>query len=204
MITTPLRRVSSIALATGAVTAVTVANRSGALRTESVAATARSVGDGKLWLLFTSAFLADRPAVPSIAGFALVGVAAVWVLGTRATCMAAVLGHVGSALAVYAAVDLAVTLHRTGAAEASTIQDFGTSAVIAAWIGALTAAGWRRHVRPGERLLVAAAACGCGLVGWLFRPDLTVLDTEHLVAFAVGAALVAGTRPHARLPQVAT
>ena len=199
-----LRRVSSVALVTGAVTAVTVANRGGALQTESLAATARSVGDGKLWLLATSALLADRPAVPSIVGFTLVGVLSVWVLGSRAAWTAAALGHVGSALAVYAAVDLAVALHRAGAAEASTLPDFGTSAVIAAWIGALTARGWQRHAGARERTLMAAGACGCGLIGWLFRPDLTVLDTEHLVAFAVGAALVAGATRRSRLPQVAT
>jgi len=171
------------------------------LPTDSLAATARSVGDGRVWLLATSAFLADRPAVPSVVGFALVGVFSVWILGTRATWTAAALGHLGSALAVYAAIDLAVAFHHTGAATASTLPDFGTSAVIAAWIGALSAHGWRRHTGARERALIAAGACCCGLIGWLFRPDLTVLDTEHLAAFAVGAVLVAGATRRSRPPQ---
>jgi hypothetical protein len=199
---TGLRRVSSVALVSGAVTAVTVATRTGAVGTQTLAATARSVGDGRLWLLATSAFVADRPAVPSIAGLALVGVVAVCLLGGRTAWTAAALGHLGSALFVYAALDLAVALHRPGAERASTLPDFGTSAVIASWVGALAAYGWQRREGMRARAMIAAGACACGLIGWLLRPDLTVLDTEHLVAFAVGAALVAGATRRTRLPQV--
>ena len=42
----------------------------------------------------------------------------------------------------------------------------------------------------GEGLAARAASVGlcltAGLIGWLFRPDLTVLDTEHVVALAFG------------------
>jgi hypothetical protein len=43
----------------------------------------------------------------------------------------------------------------------------------------------------------------CAGVGLLFRPDLTCLDTEHVVAFAFGALLVSERVRHglARAPQ---
>ena len=73
--------------------------------------------------------------------------------------------------------------------------DYGTSAVIAAWIGLIACTLWRRgHAGAGVVLCVVSA-----LVGWFFRPDLDVLDTEHLVALAVGAAIAA---PWLRAPAV--
>jgi hypothetical protein len=85
--------------------------------------------------------------------------------GARILWTAAAAGHVLATLVVSGALDAAgVTVSR---------PDNGTSAIIAAWIGG-----------------AAAAAIGLclvsALVGWLLRPDLDILDTEHAVALAVG------------------
>ena len=65
--------------------------------------------------------------------------------------------------------------------------DYGTSAIIAAWIGVVAYAVWRR----GSGAAALALCVVSGLIGWLFRPDLDVLDTEHIVALAIGIALAA-------------
>jgi hypothetical protein len=149
------------------------------LAVADLAATPRAIEDGRVWLLATSAFVADRPQVPSILGFVIVGLAALVGAGPRVLWAAAAAGHVVATLVVYAALDLA--------AYSVTQPDYGTSAVIAAWIGVVAYHVYRR--RSG-----AAAAAICivaGLVGLLLRPNLDVLDTEHVVALAFGAATAA-------------
>jgi hypothetical protein len=177
----------SVALATAAVSIVTVLNRFGPLPLRDVAATERAVGEGRAWLLVTSAFVADRPAVPSIAGLAIVGLAVLAFYGVRLLVAAAALGHVGGTVAVYAALALAHAADHRLATHALGSADYGTSAIIAAWIGVIAYAVWRR----GSGVAALALCVLSGLVGWLFRPDLDVLDTEHIVALGIGIALAA-------------
>ena len=136
----------------------------------ALAASPESVGDGRVWLLATSALVADRPAVASITGFALLGLAALVLCETRVVWTAAVAGHLCSAVIVYGAISYA-----------SNTLDYGTSAIIASWIGLVAAGLWSR-TRTGAVALCVAAA----LLGWYFKGTLTVLDTEHAVAFALG------------------
>lgn len=170
---------AGLPLATAAVAVVTGLNRFGVIPLRDLAASPEKVGDGHWWLLLTSAFVADRPVLPSIAGFAVVG-AAVWLAyGGRVLWAGAIGGHVVATLAVYAALDVAgVTVTRA---------DFGTSAVIAAWIGSL--ACWL-YARGSGRLAVALCLAAA-VVGWLLRPDLDLLDTEHAVALPIGVAVAA-------------
>ncbi len=172
-----------------AVSVVTVLNRLGAVSLRDLASTPQGVADGREWQLLTSAFVADRPAVPSVVGFTIVGLAALALAGARIVWTAAVAGHVLATVVVYAALDAAqVTVSR---------PDYGTSAIIAAWIGVIACCLWRRGAaRAAIGLCVVAA-----LVGWLFRPDLDILDTEHAVAFAVGIS-VAVWLPRLRLVQL--
>jgi len=164
---------------TAVITTVTVLSRVHVIPLNDVAASPRAIDDGRIWLLLTSAFVADRPAIPSIAGFVVVGLAALAIAGPRVAWTAAILGHVLSTIAVYAALDLA--------SYSVAIPDFGTSAMIAAWIGVIAF-----HVHRRGRGAAALALCvAAGLVGWLLRPDLDVLDTEHVVALALGAATAA-------------
>ena len=94
------------------------------------------MADGREWQLLTSAFVADRPAVPSVVGFTIVGLAALALAGARILWTAAVAGHVLATVVVYAALDAAqVTVSR---------PDYGTSAIIAAWIGVVACCLWRR------------------------------------------------------------
>ncbi|MDX6491816.1 MAG: hypothetical protein QOD43_2061 [Gaiellaceae bacterium] len=177
----------SVALATGAVSIVTVLNKFGPLPLRDLAASERAVGEGRVWLLVTSAFVADRPAVPSIAGLAIVGLAVLAFCGVRLLLATAALGHVGGTVAVYGGLALAHAADHGLATHAMGSADYGTSAIIAAWIGVIAYAVWRR----GSGVAALALCVLSGLVGWLFRPDLDVLDTEHLVALGIGIALAA-------------
>jgi hypothetical protein len=69
--------------------------------------------------------------------------------------------------------------------------------VIAAWIGALA---YRLHARGAGRFALALCLAAA-LVGWLFRPGLDLLDTEHAVALPIGVA-VAAWAPRLRLPEL--
>jgi hypothetical protein len=175
----------SVALATGAVSIVTVLNRFGPLPLRDLAASERAVGEGRAWLLVTSAFVADRPAVPSIAGLAIVGFAVLAFCGVRLLLATAALGHVGGTVVVYAGLALAHAADHGLGTHAMRSADYGTSAIIAAWIGVIAYSVWRR----GSGVAALALCVFCGLIGWLFRPDLDVLDTEHIVALGIGIAL---------------
>lgn len=140
-----------------------------------------------MWLLVTSAFVADRPAVPSIAGLAIVGIAVLAFYGVRLLVAAAALGHVGGTVAVYAGLALAHAADPRLATHVMGSADYGTSAIIAAWIGVIAYAVWRR----GSGVAALALCVLSGLIGWLFRPDLDILDTEHIVALGIGIALAA-------------
>jgi hypothetical protein len=171
----------TVLLGTGLISAVTAATREGLVPLRTLAATPGSVAEGRLWLLVTSAVVADRPALPSILGFAVVGLAAVLLCGSRVVWSAAAVGHLWSAAAVYAAVELAHERSVLG------YLDYGTSAIVAAWVGAIAFLLWR-----SRRRLAAVALClASALLGWYFEGTLTVLDTEHAVALALGAAVAA-------------
>lgn len=177
-----------------AVSAVTVLNRLGFVSLRTLASTPHGVANGREWQLLTSAFVADRPAVPSVVGFTIVGIAAVALAGARVLWTAAIAGHLLSTVVVYSVLDVAgVTVTR---------PDYGTSAIIAAWIGVIAFSLWRR----GAGFTAVGLCVVAALVGWLLRPGLDVLDTEHAVAFAIGisaAAWVPRLRPvQLRVPPV--
>jgi hypothetical protein len=182
-------RAGGVPLATAAVTLVTALNRLGVIPLHDLAGSPAAVAAGHEWLLVTSAFVADRPVLPSIAGFALVGIAVWLVSGARVLWLAAFGGQVLATVTVYAALDL------TG--ENVTRADFGTSAIIAAWIGALA---YRLHLH-GSRRLAFGLCIAAALVGWFLRPQLDLLDLEHAVALPIGIAISAGV-PRLRLPQL--
>ncbi len=177
--------VASVAGVTGAVLVVTALNRFGPVPLGHLAASERAVGEGRAWLLVSSAFVADRPAVPEIAGFALVGLAALALCSTRMVWVAAALAHVGGTVVVYAAIALARAADPSVAKGVVSRADYGTSAIIAAWIGVIAFNVWRRGSGAAALGLCIVSA----LVGWLFRPGFDVLDTEHAVALAVGIAV---------------
>jgi hypothetical protein len=182
-----------IVAATAVVGAGTAANRLAALPLSSVAATPRGVGEGRWWLLVTSGLLADTPWLPSLIGFAIVLAVALYVLSVREVATSAVLGQILSALIVYGVIGVARIVDPNAFSSSIDTQDFGGSALIAAWIGAIARVAWMRH--PGRRghLLVAAGCLVCLGVGLAFRPTITFLDGEHVVAFVIGIAAARGS-----------
>jgi len=180
---------AGVAAATLAVTAVTVLNGVGIIPLRDLAATPRAVADGNEWLLVTSAFVADRPVVPSIVGLAIVGFLTLALCGPRVLWTAAAAGHLLGTVVVYGVLD--------AASYAVKWPDYGTSAMIAAWIGVIVYHVWAR----GSGLTALGLCIVAALVGWLFRPDLDILDTEHAVALAAGIATAAWV-PRLRAPQV--
>jgi lambda repressor-like predicted transcriptional regulator len=174
--------------------AVTIATRAGWIRITDLAASPRAVSEGKLWLLLTSGVVADRPWLPSLLGFALVGFAALSVAQARVVVVAALAGHVLATLLVYGFLGASAAVDRGAFANLTGRPDAGLSAIIAAWIGVVSCVIWRRRRTRRAHLLNALGCIGCALIGFAFRPDVTALDTEHLVAFALGVA-VAGSWP---------
>jgi hypothetical protein len=172
----------------------TVANRAGWLGLSHLAASPRAVADGKIWLLFTSGVVADRPWLPSLLGFAIVGFAALLLARARVVAAAALAGHVLATLVVYGLLGAADAVDHGAFANLDSQPDIGLSAIIAAWIGVISCMLWRRY-RSGRAHASNVLACiGCALIGFAFRPDLNALDSEHIVAFAFGVA-VAGWWP---------
>jgi len=164
----------------------TAANRLDGVPLSSLAATPRAVGEGKFWLLLTSGLLADTPWLPSLLGFGVVLVGVLYVLPPRKVFVAAVAGQLGSTLLVYGLIGGARLVDGHAFASVVGLQDYGVSAMIAAWIGAVAGVAWGRH----SPLRIALGCLVCLGVGLAFRPTLTFLDSEHVVAFAIGVAVV--------------
>ena len=194
-----VRGVAAVLGTSGAISVVTAINRLHVLPTSSMASSPASFGSGRLWLLLTSAFLADRPAAASIAGFAVVGIAVCAVCGGRVAWVAAIGGHLGSAALVYGAILLARLAEPAAFQSVFTAPDFGTSAVIAAWIGALAYFLWAR----GAKLSAVGLCTVSGLVAWFFKSTLTALDVEHVLALGFGALAMRFAPTLPRLPSLA-
>jgi hypothetical protein len=175
--------------ATAVVSVTTAASEAGKISLGTLASSPRAVGQGRVWLLLSSALVADHPIGPSLLAFAGPGLAALAVCGWRVVWAAATLGHAGSAIAVYGAIAALRLLDPGDLAQVRSLYDYGTSAIIAAWIGAIAARGWRRRPALTARGTIVVFCVGSGLIGWLLRPQVTPLDSEHIVAFLIGVAI---------------
>jgi hypothetical protein len=185
--------------ATGAISVVTAVNRLDLLPLQLVASSPQSFADGRFWLLGTSVLVADRPAVASILGFAVVGLAAVALCGPRVSLVAGVSGHLLSAVLVYALILAARLDDPTAFHSVFSEADFGTSAVIAAWLGAVAYRLWIRRLQTLAVALVVVSA----LIGWLCKGNLTALDVEHAVALGCGILAARGIGAPALVPDFA-
>jgi hypothetical protein len=186
----PRRALIAASTATGLAAAVTAANRLGDVPTASLAATPQAVADGRVWLILSSGVVADRPTVPSLVGFWAVGLAMLLLASGRLACAVALAGQTLSALAVYAVIGIgrAVDAHTfTGIVRQA---DYGLSAMIAAWLGAIASVLWVRYPARSAHGAIALGSLGCAGIGLALKPSVTFLDSEHLLAFAIGAVLI--------------
>jgi hypothetical protein len=177
---------------------LTAAQRAGAIPLDGVAASPHKIAQGKFWLLLTSGLFADRPTVPSLLALALFGFVALAVCGSRVLWTSALIGHAGATLLVYYSIALVRISYPNAFHQVLGVQDIGLSAICAAWLGAIVAVVWRRaDPTPAKRLWIVLAVAAIGLIAWRVRPDLTVLDADHGIAFFIGVG-IAGAR--LRLP----
>src|SRR5262249_58683811 len=94
---------------------------------------------------FTSGVVADRPWLPSLLGFAIVGFAALSLARARVVFVAALAGHVLATLVVYGFLGVVDAVDHGAFANLDSQPDIGLSAIIAAWIGVISAMLWRRY-----------------------------------------------------------
>jgi hypothetical protein len=174
------------------VAAVTFATRAHELPITPFVASAAKVAAGKLWVLPASALVVDRPVLIGLAAFAALAVATLRFCGTRTFWLAAVVGHICSALAVDAIIGVVRLSDPQAFAPALVSPDFGVSAMQGAWVGALalTAWSWARGDRR-RRALVVAGVCAITVVAWWLHPSPSILTTEHGFAFLIGCCVVA-------------
>ena len=173
----------------GIVTALTLATRAHELPLAIFAASAAKIAAGEIWLLPVSALVVDQPVYVGLVTFGLLGFAALWICGTRVFWIAAVVGHIGSTLAVYAIIGTSRLTDPDVFATALTRQDLGVSAMQGAWVGAMAATAWH-WAGAAARVLVATGVCALTGLAWWLHPDPSILTTEHLFAFLIGCGVV--------------
>jgi hypothetical protein len=172
------------------VTSLTVASTRYPELASALAASPARVGHGRIWLLLTSGLLAERPFGPSIISFAFLASLTFVACGSRAVWFAAALGHVCSTLVAYVAIALAWTLNPNDLRGVISSHDYGVSAVSAAWLGAIAAAGWRTRGQTfAGRLTIVVSCVAVTLFAYTLHPGVTIFASEHVIAFAIGIAV---------------
>jgi hypothetical protein len=180
--------IASVVAVVGAVSVVTAGTIAGLVPLPALASTPRETAKGKVWLLLTSALVADRPIAAELLAFAGFATVVLFLVGPRILWWSAILGHVGSTLTVYGFVGGVRVFVPSAFASILSVEDYGMSAVIAAWIGVVAAVAWRRRRAALARLCVVTFCATSALIAEVLSPGVTVLDGEHLVAFTIGVA----------------
>jgi hypothetical protein len=187
-----LRAAALLALFLCVVTGLTVAAAAVPGVTGVLAASARDVLRGQIWRLLTSGLLAERPVAASLVSFSLLAILTVVLCGHRVLLLSAVAGNVGSALLAYLLIG-AVRVADSGALAAEwRARDYGVSAISAAWLGAIAATGWRARRSSTARAAVVLGCVAIGAFAYTLHPGITLLASEHVTAFAIGAVVAWG------------
>ncbi|HEY8028696.1 MAG TPA: hypothetical protein VIE38_04205 [Gaiellaceae bacterium] len=174
---------------------ITFATRAHELPLSPFVSSATRLASGRVWVLPASALIVDRPVLIGLVAFGMLAAATLRFCELRTFWLAAVVGHVGSTLFVYAIIGSTQLADREVFAAAAVRPDFGVSAIQGAWVGAITATAWSRAgTDRRNRILVAAGVCAVSGVGWWLHPDPSILTTEHLVAFFIGCVTVSWRR----------
>lgn len=205
-----LLRGSHAAAVAGFVGLVGVLTMAGASKPEvarALAASPARLARGHVWLLVSSGLLAERPVGVSVVSFVLLAVLTLGVCERRTFWWAAAFGHVGSTVVVYGVIGLARLSEPRAFSSVFWSHDYGVSAISAAWLGAIATVGWRvRGKNAVGRLAIALGCLAVGLFAYTAHPGLTIIASEHVLAFgfgiAVASALVDPVRARARLWQL--
>jgi hypothetical protein len=191
------------------ITALTLAQQAGVFSLSAIAASPEQIGDGDLWLVVSSGLVAQTPIALSLLSFGVAAILVQVLCGARTLWLSAAIGHSASTIVVYLMIAPVALADRDIVGKLLTQQDYGVSAIFAAWLGVVAARIW---LRPGagwpDQLGAIVLCLGAVAVAWLVRgePAPSVLDTEHLIAFAVGWSLAAArtrerVEPLASLPR---
>ncbi len=102
--------------------------------------------------------------------------------------LSAFFGQVIATLLVYVLVIVPVRIVVPGAFDSVVAApDYGVSAISAAWLGSVATVAWRRRGRSrAGKLSIALSCLAVGVFAYSERPDLSILSSEHLVAFILG------------------
>ncbi|MDO8188462.1 hypothetical protein Q5424_22735 [Conexibacter sp. JD483] len=162
---------------------------------------------GHVWRLLTSSLVVED-VLPYAQLLLLLLVSALVLLraGPLTWWLAAVLGHIGSALVAYAVMGVAVLLGSLSAEEATDNVDYGISCVFAALLGALALGAARRtRVRRAggtpapapyaSRRMDLVVLAGAAIAIFFFFVTIGWYGQEHLYAFAIGFAVAAWRAP---------
>jgi hypothetical protein len=169
------------------VSALTVLVRLHLVALSTVATSPRAVAEARVWSLVTSGLLVQSPLFWSLVSFALLGALTLRVCGAATLWTAAVAGHIGSTLSVYALLASARTVDGDLFQVVQRAPDYGVSAISAAWLGAVACGSWQARDRTFRgKLATALAVVAVALFGWTLRRHLNVLDLEHVIAFGIG------------------
>jgi hypothetical protein len=157
-----------------------------------VGARPESLGD--VWRLLSSSLIVDSdfPLLQIVVLAAATGLVLTR-YGGVVWWLAALAGHVGSALLAYALIAVADALGSDSAERVQDDWDYGISCVLAALAGVLFAGGVRRlrGARGGAADVALIVAVSLGLAGWVATIDW--YGVEHVFAFALGAGVLAST-----------
>jgi hypothetical protein len=159
------------------------------LRPGDLASSPSGVAAGRVWQLVTSGLVVAGDPVVQLPAVALVIAVVVAMYGPGAFWRAALAGHIGATLVVYAGVGVLWLVWRSQVDTVLDAPDYGISCVWAGAAGALVAGPTRS--RALRRLGIAAAAAF--VVTAPFASDLA--GAEHVVAFAMGALVTAWWPP---------
>lgn len=146
---------------------------------------------GDIGRLLSSSLIIDAE-LPLLQVALLATVTAVVIVrhGPRLWWIAALVGHVGSALIAYAIIAGGIALGFDSAERIADDWDYGISCVLAAQFGVLFADSLRRlrggRGHRGDWLLLGATTTG--LLGWL--ATIGWYGIEHPLAFGLGAAVL--------------
>lgn len=176
------------ALALAWLAAVVLVEATGAVTAADVASSPDAVTAGRLWTLLSSSLVTDATfAFGQIGIVALLTALVLWRDGAVVWWIAALAGHIGSALIAYASIGIAVALGSDSAERFTDAPDYGISCVLAALNGALLATAVARIRAHRADALDIAVLPVTALVAVFWFATLDWYGAEHVYATVLGA-----------------